>query len=35
MIFVGSNPAEAHPVAMQHILRAKRSWSARVIHPAA
>ena len=27
MLFLGSNAAEAHPVAMQHILRAKESGS--------
>jgi formate dehydrogenase major subunit len=31
MIFVGSNPAEAHPVAMQHILRAKEQNNAPLI----
>ena len=25
MIIMGGNPAEAHPVAMQHVLRARRS----------
>ncbi|MDX1608515.1 MAG: formate dehydrogenase subunit alpha [Halofilum sp. (in: g-proteobacteria)] len=31
MIFVGSNAAEAHPVAMQHILRAKENGSKMIV----
>jgi formate dehydrogenase major subunit len=31
MIFVGSNPAEAHPVAMQHILRAKENGGKMIV----
>ena len=31
MIFVGSNAAEAHPVAMQHILRAKESGAKMIV----
>ncbi|WP_426416346.1 formate dehydrogenase subunit alpha [Aestuariirhabdus sp. LZHN29] len=31
MILIGSNPAEAHPVAMQHILHAKERNKAKVI----
>ncbi|PIW30083.1 MAG: formate dehydrogenase, partial [Rhodospirillales bacterium CG15_BIG_FIL_POST_REV_8_21_14_020_66_15] len=31
MIFIGSNAAEAHPVAMQHILRAKEQNNAAMI----
>ncbi len=31
MIFVGSNPTEAHPVAMQHILRAKENGSKMIV----
>ncbi len=31
MILVGSNPAEAHPVAVQHILRAKEQNNAALI----
>jgi formate dehydrogenase major subunit len=31
MIFVGSNAAEAHPVAMQHILRAKERGSKMIV----
>ena len=31
MLFIGSNPAEAHPVAMQHILRAKESGSKMIV----
>ena len=31
MIFIGSNPAEAHPVAMQHILQAKERNNAPLI----
>ena len=31
MIFVGSNPAEAHPVAMQHILRAKENGAKMIV----
>ena len=27
MLFIGSNPAEAHPVSLQHIFRAKESGS--------
>ncbi len=31
IILIGSNPAEAHPVAMQHILRAKERNNAAII----
>ncbi|MBF2761409.1 MAG: formate dehydrogenase subunit alpha [Ectothiorhodospiraceae bacterium AqS1] len=31
MIFVGSNPAEAHPVAMQHILRARENGAKMIV----
>ena len=31
IILIGSNPAEAHPVAMQHILRAKERNKAHII----
>jgi len=31
MLFVGSNAAEAHPVAMQHILRAKENGSKMIV----
>ncbi|MDZ7787796.1 MAG: formate dehydrogenase subunit alpha [Halofilum sp. (in: g-proteobacteria)] len=31
MIFVGSNAAEAHPVAMQHILRAKENGARMIV----
>ncbi|MDH3466160.1 MAG: formate dehydrogenase subunit alpha [Gammaproteobacteria bacterium] len=31
MIFVGSNPAEAHPVAMQHIFRAKENGAKMIV----
>jgi formate dehydrogenase major subunit len=31
MIFVGSNAAEAHPVAMQHILRAKENGAKMIV----
>ncbi|HYW76852.1 MAG TPA: formate dehydrogenase subunit alpha [Gammaproteobacteria bacterium] len=31
MILIGSNPAEAHPVAMQHILRAKEQGSKMIV----
>ena len=31
MIFVGSNPAEAHPVAMQHILRGKENGAKMIV----
>ncbi len=31
MIFIGSNAAEAHPVAMQHILRAKESGAKMIV----
>ncbi|PKP79786.1 MAG: formate dehydrogenase, partial [Alphaproteobacteria bacterium HGW-Alphaproteobacteria-2] len=31
MLFIGSNAAEAHPVAMQHILRAKEQNDAKLI----
>ena len=31
MIFIGSNAAEAHPVAMQHILRAKENGSKMIV----
>lgn len=31
MFFIGSNAAEAHPVAMQHILRAKESGSKMIV----
>jgi formate dehydrogenase major subunit len=31
MLFVGSNAAEAHPVAMQHILRAKEKGSKMIV----
>ncbi|WP_299795704.1 formate dehydrogenase subunit alpha [uncultured Shewanella sp.] len=31
IFFIGSNPAEAHPVAMQHILLAKEKNNAKVI----
>ncbi|MCK0715729.1 formate dehydrogenase subunit alpha [Chromohalobacter sarecensis] len=31
ILFIGSNPSEAHPVAMQHILRAKERSHAQVI----
>jgi formate dehydrogenase major subunit len=31
MLFIGSNPAEAHPVAMQHIFRAKESGSKMIV----
>lgn len=31
MFFIGSNAAEAHPVAMQHILRAKESGSKLIV----
>jgi formate dehydrogenase major subunit len=31
MIFIGSNPAEAHPVAMQHILRAKENGAKMIV----
>ncbi len=31
MIFVGSNPCEAHPVAMQHILRAKENGAKMIV----
>ena len=31
MFFIGSNPTEAHPVAMQHILRAKESGAKMIV----
>jgi len=31
MLFIGSNAAEAHPVAMQHILRAKENGSRMIV----
>ncbi len=31
MLFVGSNPTEAHPVAMQHILRAKEKGAKMIV----
>jgi formate dehydrogenase major subunit len=31
MFFIGSNPSEAHPVAMQHILRAKENGSKMIV----
>jgi formate dehydrogenase major subunit len=31
MLFIGSNPAEAHPVAMQHILIAKEKNNCKVV----
>jgi len=31
MIFIGSNAAEAHPVAMQHILRAKENGARMIV----
>ena len=31
MLFLGSNAAEAHPVAMQHILRAKENGSVMIV----
>ncbi len=31
MFFIGSNPAEAHPVAMQHILRAKENGAKMIV----
>jgi formate dehydrogenase major subunit len=31
MLFLGSNAAEAHPVAMQHILRAKQAGSKMIV----
>ncbi|EMF7364579.1 formate dehydrogenase subunit alpha [Vibrio vulnificus] len=31
MLFIGSNPAEAHPVAMQHILIAKEKNSCKIV----
>ena len=31
MFFIGSNAAEAHPVAMQHILRAKENGSKLIV----
>jgi formate dehydrogenase major subunit len=31
MLFIGSNAAEAHPVAMQHILRAKENGSKMIV----
>jgi len=31
MILIGSNPAEAHPVAMQHLLRAKESGGKMIV----
>jgi formate dehydrogenase major subunit len=31
MLFVGSNAAEAHPVAMQHILRAKENGAVMIV----
>ncbi|MDX1513751.1 MAG: molybdopterin-dependent oxidoreductase, partial [Gammaproteobacteria bacterium] len=31
MFFIGSNPCEAHPVAMQHILRAKENGSKMIV----
>ncbi|MDX6752253.1 formate dehydrogenase subunit alpha [Geminicoccaceae bacterium 1502E] len=31
MLFIGSNPAEAHPVAVQHILKAKEQNNAALI----
>jgi len=31
MIFFGSNPAEAHPVGMQHILRAKENGASMIV----
>ena len=31
MLFIGSNPAEAHPVSLQHIFRAKESGSKMVV----
>ncbi len=31
MIFIGSNAAEAHPVAMQHILRAKENGAKMIV----
>ncbi len=31
MLFIGSNPAEAHPVSLQHIFRAKESGSKMIV----
>ncbi|MEF1214537.1 molybdopterin-dependent oxidoreductase, partial [Vibrio alginolyticus] len=31
MLFIGSNPAEAHPVAMQHILIAKEKNNCKIV----
>ena len=31
MLFIGSNAAEAHPVAMQHILRAKENGAKMIV----
>ncbi|MBA5763497.1 formate dehydrogenase subunit alpha [Vibrio sp. 404] len=31
MLFIGSNPAEAHPVAMQHILIAKEKSNCKIV----
>jgi len=31
MFFIGSNPSEAHPVAMQHILRAKENGAKMIV----
>ncbi len=31
MFFIGSNPAEAHPVAMQHILRGKENGAKMIV----
>lgn len=31
MLFIGSNPAEAHPVSLQHIFRAKENGSKMVV----
>ncbi|MCG6283231.1 molybdopterin-dependent oxidoreductase, partial [Vibrio diabolicus] len=31
ILFIGSNPAEAHPVAMQHILIAKEKNSCKIV----
>ncbi len=31
MLFIGSNPTEAHPVAMQHILRAKENGAKMIV----
>lgn len=31
MLFIGSNPAEAHPIAMQHILRGKENGAKMIV----